>query len=103
MSTEYDKYFNRWIWIPNGFAHGSFFTKDTMIVYYCTGEYSLKNEVCISPLSEDIDWSLCNKRLKKEFDNLKSSNLIISSKDKKGLSLEQWKNDKRSKFFIYKK
>lgn len=103
MYSDYDKNYNRWIWVPSGFAHGSFFTKDTIIEYYCTGEYEPKNEAGISPLAPDIDWSLCNKKLKKEFDNICSTNIIISSKDKQGFTINQWKNDKRSKYFIYKK
>src|SRR5262249_31441506 len=29
-----------WIWVPPGFAHGNFFTEETIIEYFCTGEYS---------------------------------------------------------------
>lgn len=93
---------NIWIWIPPGFAHGNLFLKDTKIEYFCTGEYSPRFEVSISILSNDINWSLCNKELYQEFLNIKD-NLIISDKDKNGLTLKEWINDLRSNNFRYNK
>ena len=90
-----------WIWVPPGFAHGIFCKKRSTIEYLCTGDYSPGCEAGISPLSDDIDWSLCDKKLKKEF--LTQKNLIISDKDKEGLTLTEWSKDKRSKNFLYKK
>lgn len=94
--------FNEWIWIPVGFAHGNFYLEDSTIEYFCTGEYRPDCEVGISPLADDIDWSLCDKNLKKQFEELKNSSLIISDKDKQGLTINQWRNDERSKNFLYK-
>ncbi len=90
-----------WIWIPPGFAHGNFFTENTMIEYFCTGEYSPGCEAGISPLSKDIDWSLCEDSLKNEFDSLTSGNAVMSEKDRNGLSLAQWTSDERSDNFLY--
>jgi len=92
-----------WIWIPVGFAHGNIFLKETIIEYLCTGEYSQGCEAGISPLSPDINWSLCDLHLKKIIDNQIKKGLIISEKDQKGLALKEWLNDKRSENFIYKK
>ena len=55
-----------WIWVPPGFAHGNFFSETTLIEYFCTGEYSPGCEAGISPLADDIDWSLCDAELKGE-------------------------------------
>jgi dTDP-4-dehydrorhamnose 3,5-epimerase len=92
---------SEWIWVPPGFAHGNFFTEDSMIEYFCSGEYSPGCEAGISPLAEDIDWSLCNPELKRLFDEIVSTRLIISDKDKHGLSVTQWGKDSRSENFVY--
>lgn len=101
MKADTDSEFSEWIWVPPGFAHGNFFTEDTLIEYYCTGEYSPGCEAGIFPLSQDIDWRLCDEELKKEFDELVREKMIVSEKDKMGLSVTDWKNDERSKNFIY--
>ncbi|MBN2351049.1 MAG: dTDP-4-dehydrorhamnose 3,5-epimerase family protein [Spirochaetales bacterium] len=90
-----------WIWVPPGFAHGNFFTAPTLIEYFCTGEYSPGNEAGISPFSDDIDWSLCDPALRKEFERLKSSGPLVSAKDKNGLALKPWLDDPRSRNFVY--
>jgi len=91
-----------WIWVPVGFAHGNIFLEETIIEYLCTGEYSQGCEAGISPLSKDIDWSLCDPNLKKIIEKQIKKGLIISEKDKKGLTLKEWLNDKRSENFIYR-
>lgn len=100
MPTNNDREHDEWIWVPPGFAHGNFFDEDSMIEYFCTGEYSQNCEASISPLAEDIDWSLCDKVLKEKFDKVSSTELI-TEKDKNGSSLESWIKDERSKNFIY--
>jgi len=90
-----------WIWVPPGFAHGNFFTEDTMIEYFCSGEYSPGCEAGISPLASDIDWTLCEANLKKLFDMVVSATPLISDKDKNGLTVTGWSSDERSKNFIY--
>lgn len=90
-----------WIWIPPGFAHGNFFTESTTIEYFCSGEYSQGCEAGISPLAEDIDWSLCDENLKEEFKTFISRGILITEKDKNGFSIDTWKKDDRSKNFLY--
>ncbi|MFX1502156.1 MAG: dTDP-4-dehydrorhamnose 3,5-epimerase family protein [Promethearchaeota archaeon] len=103
MPTNQDNDFNEWIWIPPGFAHGNIFLENTLIEYFCSGEYSPGCEACISPLSKDIDWSLCDNNLRKIYDKMVNSNHLITEKDRDGLSVGDWKIDERSKYFIYGK
>ena len=72
-----------------------------MIEYFCSGEYSPGCQAGISPLSSDIDWTLCDPDLKELFDRIVPSTSLISDKDRDGLSLEQWGHDERSNNFIY--
>jgi dTDP-4-dehydrorhamnose 3,5-epimerase len=92
-----------WIWVPPGFAHGNFFTEDTLIEYFCSGEYSQGCEAGISPLAGDIDWTLCDLNLKQLFDNIVRSGALISDKDKNGFSVSAWNNAQNSDNFIYGK
>ena len=57
MPARHDDETSEWIWVPPGFAHGNFFTEESVIEYLCTGEYSQGNEAGISPVAEDINWS----------------------------------------------
>lgn len=91
---------NTWIWVPPGFAHGNFFMEDSKIEYLCSGEYSQGNEAGISPLSKDIDWSLCEPELKNMFESTIVTAGILSEKDKAGLELSAWLKDPRSDNFI---
>ena len=93
--------FNEWIWVPPGFAHGNVFLEDTSIEYFCSGEYSPGNEAGISPLAEDIDWSLCDTTLKEAFLKTAYSTRLITDKDRNGLSVSAWEKDERSNNFIY--
>lgn len=92
-----------WIWVPPGMAHGNFFLDESnRIEYLCTGEYSPGCEAAISPLAEDLDWSLCPAELKARFDKLVSGkDLILSEKDQAGLTLAAWAGDERSANFVY--
>jgi dTDP-4-dehydrorhamnose 3,5-epimerase len=98
-----DKAEYEWIWVPIGFAHGNFFTENTVIEYYCTGEYNPACEAGISPLAEDIDWSLVEPCTRELFLNLAPHSSRISAKDRNGLTLAQWQSDNRSRNFIYHK
>jgi dTDP-4-dehydrorhamnose 3,5-epimerase len=89
-----------WIWVPPGFAHGNFFTEPTYIEYFCSGEYSPGCEAGISPLADDLDWSLCDPTLKTMFDQRVSTGLL-SDKDRNGLTLTAWGKDPRAKNFVY--
>jgi dTDP-4-dehydrorhamnose 3,5-epimerase len=95
--------YSEWIWVPPGFAHGNFFPEDTMIEYFCSGEYSPGCEGCISPLADDIDWSLCDRKLKRLYDQLVPTTTLITDKDKNGLSVNAWHKNARSDNFVYGK
>jgi len=95
--------YSEWIWVPPGFAHGNFFPEDTMIEYFCSGEYSPGCEAGISPLANDIDWTLCDPNLKQLFDYIAPSTELITDKDRNGFSIAGWAADKRSDNFIYGK
>jgi dTDP-4-dehydrorhamnose 3,5-epimerase len=89
-----------WIWVPPGFAHGNFFPEDSVIEYLCSGEYSPGCEAGISPLAADIDWSLCEPRLKQLFDRI-AGDALITPKDRDGLGVAAWGADARSANFVY--
>ncbi len=88
------------IWVPVGFIHGNIYLEETVIEYLCTSEYSPGNEAGISPMSPDIDWSLADPKLIEIFKEV-SKNPVISDKDKAGVNFKDWKNDPRSKNFVY--
>lgn len=101
-----------WIWIPHGFAHGCLFLEDSIIEYYCTGQYSNGNEASISPIANDLDWSLCDIKLKQIFDSLTfneqsyyeskiNPDLLITDKDLNGYSIKDWQDSNKSLNFIY--
>ncbi len=91
--------YNEWIWLPPGVAHGSFFLADSLNEYFFSTNYNPKAEAGISPLSEDLDWSLAEPSLKQQFDELKAKQILISEKDKNGLTLKAWEQDSRSQYF----
>lgn len=101
MPSKSTDNYGEWIWIPPGFAHGNFFTENTTIEYFCTGEYSPGNEAAISPLAIDINWSLCSRKLKNEFLNFTKSKMIITDKDRGSFSVNEWSGNPESKNFIY--
>ncbi len=100
MPQTYDKDFGEWIWVPIGFAHGNFYPSETTIEYLCTGDYNPAGEVCISPIANDIDWTLFDPGLKEQFNALVKNQPLFSEKDKNGLSIATWKTDPRSNNFI---
>jgi dTDP-4-dehydrorhamnose 3,5-epimerase len=87
-----------WIWVPEGCAHGNFFLEDSYIEYFCSGSYNGECEAGVSPFAEDIDWSICDTKLKNLFADLKDS-FIATSKDINGLSVKQWLDREDSKNF----
>lgn len=99
-ASKLSDYFE-WIWIPVGFAHGNFFLEETSIEYFCTGEYNPENGASILPLAPDLDWSLCEKSTKGQFDEFIKNKVIVSEKDQRGLTLGEWSKDKKSDNFIY--
>lgn len=89
-----------WIWVPPGFAHGTFFHEETRIEYFCSGDYNPGCEAGISPLAPDIDWSLCDPALKARFDALVTGGgVTLSDRDRTGLTLTDWLADDRSQHF----
>lgn len=101
MPSNFEDDSNQWIWVSPRFAHGNLFLKDTLIEYLCTGEYNPNCEAGISPLAPDIDWSICDKKLKLGFEKVAKTTKLISEKDRNGLSISEWKRDERSNNFIY--
>jgi dTDP-4-dehydrorhamnose 3,5-epimerase len=87
---------SEWIWLPPGFAHGTFFAEDTLIEYLCTGEYSQGCEAGISPLAPDLDWSLCDPKMHALFKQRVDAGALLSDKDRNGFTLAQWSADARS-------
>jgi len=100
MPASHSKDYDEWIWVPAGFAHGNFFKEESIIEYFCSGEYSQGCEAGISPFAQDINWSLCDKGMKKEFEAI-MPNAIITDKDKNAYSLGSWTADKKSDNFVY--
>lgn len=101
MPQRPDDETTQWIWVPPGFAHGNFFLEESLIEYFCTAEYNPDCEASISPFSDDLDWSLCDPALKKQFDDIISGGLLISDKDRDGITLKQWLGDERSNVFRF--
>ncbi len=87
-----------WIWVPEGCAHGNFFLEDSYIEYFCSDSYNGECEAGVSPFAEDIDWSICDPKLKNLFADLKDS-FIATSKDINGLSVKQWLDREDAKNF----
>jgi dTDP-4-dehydrorhamnose 3,5-epimerase len=101
MPVTGEEDFSEWIWVPPGFAHGNTFTEDTVIEYLCSGEYSPGNEAGISPIAEDLDWSLCEPELASLFQQIAGSTELMTDKDRNGFSLASWTADPRSENFLY--
>jgi len=99
LPAETSQDYNEWIWLPPGIAHGSFFLADSLNEYFFTADYNPKAEAGISPLTEDLDWSLADAALKEQFDRIKSGEILISGKDKEGMSFNDWQKDERSENF----
>jgi len=85
LSSQENKEINEWIWIPVGFAHGIYFLEDSIIDYFCTGQWAPDSEQVISPYSSDIDWSLIDPQVKDKLSELLNKSAIISDKDKNGI------------------
>jgi dTDP-4-dehydrorhamnose 3,5-epimerase len=100
MRSGRDDDTGEWIWVPPGFAHGTFFPVDTRIEYLCSGEYNPACEAGISPMSPDIDWSLADTGLKREFDDVIAAGAVMSRKDRELPTLAQWTADARSRHFV---
>ena len=103
MAASPEEDSSTWIWVPPGFAHGNVFTESTTIEYFCSGEYNLGREAVISPVAPDIDWSLCDRRLKAQVDEVASTTRLMSEKDRGGFTLSGWSESEDSARFVYGK
>jgi len=103
MTVSPENDYNEWIWLPPGFAHGVLLPENSLIEYFCSGEYSPGCEASISPMAADINWSICDTNLKKIFDSIVPKTKLITDKDKNGFTLAAWLKEKNSDQFIYKK
>lgn len=92
--------YNEWIWLPPGMAHGSFFLQDSLNEYFFSANYNPLAEAGISPLASDLDWSLAEPKLKNQFEELRTKNILISEKDKNGMTFKNWQQDSRSQNFV---
>ena len=101
MPVQGDEDFAEWIWVPPGFAHGNTFPADTVIEYFCSGEYSPGCEAGISPIATDVDWSLCAPDLLDQVRSIAHNTALMSDKDRDGLTLAAWTADPRSEHFLY--
>ena len=101
MPVRGDEDYAEWIWLPPGFAHGNTFAVDTVIEYYCSGEYSPGCEAGIAPIASDLDWSLCDANLAGQFQAIAHSTSLMTDKDRNGLTLAAWVADPRSENFLY--
>ncbi len=77
------------ILIPFGFAHGIVAIENCRLQYFQTGNWNGDGEASISPISTEIDWSLVDPAHRAQFVSL-SSNPKMSTKDRHGMSLNQW-------------
>jgi len=90
---------SKWIWVPVGFAHGVYFLEDSLIEYFCTGQWAPETERGISPLANDINWSVMNKEVKSKIEKVIRNSPIINAKDAEGMSLSEWMaSDESSNF-----
>jgi len=101
MPAREHEQFDEWIWIPPGFAHGNIFLDNTHIEYLCSAEYSPATERGISPLSADIDWSLCDRELKNAFDQIVLNAPLMTDKDRHGPTVSAWSQDERSNNVLF--
>ncbi len=101
MPVQGDEDFAEWIWVPPGFAHGNTFPADTVIEYLCSGEYSPGNEAGVSPIADDLDWSLCEPALADQFQTIVRSTTLMTDKDRNSVSVAGWASDPRSENFLY--
>jgi len=101
MPAQKDVDFGEWIWLPPGFAHGNYFREESQIEYFCSGEYSPGCEAGISPLAADMNWSLCDPELKREFDSVAKTNPLMTDKDRNGHTLASWAENSNSDRFVF--
>jgi dTDP-4-dehydrorhamnose 3,5-epimerase len=103
MPVDLSAEFCEWIWVPPGFAHGNYFDRESRIEYFCSGEYNPSCEAGISPVAEDLDWSLCDPQLRKGFEAIVAEGPLFSEKDRKGHTVAAWAQSPNSDLFRFHK
>ena len=91
--------YSDWIWLPPGFAHGTWLLEDSLIEYFCSGTYNPECEGTISIFSDDIQWDLSDKNLSNSFKNIDMSVLNIKDRDINGISITDFEKSENSKIF----
>lgn len=89
-----------YIWIPPGFAHAVLFPEDSIIEYYCTGNYNPAGEAGISPAAPEIDWSDCEAEHRDILITRFKEGVILKDRDLNGLTLQQWAESPLSEEFV---
>lgn len=102
IPSQHDMAYGDWIWVPPGFAHGNVFPEDTTIEYFCSGQWNPQCEAGISPLSPDIDWSLCDPELRAIFSEHAADSSLMTDKDRNGFTVDGWRRDPRAENFQYR-
>jgi dTDP-4-dehydrorhamnose 3,5-epimerase len=90
-----------WVWVPPGFAHGTYLSEDTTIEYLCTSAWSPGCEVSLSPFAPDLDWSECDAAVAREVRGALRTGVTATEKDRRGLTLGAWLADPRSDRFVH--
>ncbi len=96
LPTVRERDFAEWIWIPPGFAHCTLLPEETLIEYFCTAAWNPECEASISPLSPDLDFSLCEPTLRTLYADCLCQGPVLSAKDRAAVSLSEWKKDPRA-------
>ncbi len=91
--------YSDWIWLPPGFAHGTWLLENSMIEYFCSGTYNPDCEKTISIFSKDINWDLCSESIKKQFESIDKSKLNIKDRDLKAMSISDFENSDCGRIF----
>lgn len=100
LRNDEDADFGEWIWVPPGFAHGTWFPQASRIEYLCSAVHNSAAEGAISVSCPELDWSACDGDLKAEFDRLRAhEGLLMSDKDRSASRFSAWQQDPRSNAF----
>jgi dTDP-4-dehydrorhamnose 3,5-epimerase-like enzyme len=91
----------RFVQTNESFSRAGTVRGNTVIEYFCSGEYSQGCEAGISPISADIDWSLCDPALKATFDRIAPTTERMTNKDRMAPGVSAWANDPRSGNLVY--
>lgn len=101
MIAKPENQYTEWMWVPPGFAHGALLLEESYIQYLCTGTYNQSCEAAISPIAEDIDWSLCNSDVEKKIKAVFEGDILIKERDLNGMNLKSWHRNKNSDKFKF--